>query len=158
MFLQFPEPVLGRTRSTRKDSVRVTESFGIGIRRAILSSSCSLPYGTGRNSSDTCLPVELRRVGGGLLVTPQRQHAHPALNPGPGAFGHGLLGGSELLADSAAQFPALGALRTVDHHHVVKQHVARLRLDVDWPQALPSRGGPCVRRHRRPRHDFRESP
>ncbi len=31
MFLQFPEPVLGRTRSTRKDSVRVTESFGIGI-------------------------------------------------------------------------------------------------------------------------------
>ena len=25
MFLQFPEPVLGRTRSTRKNSVRVTE-------------------------------------------------------------------------------------------------------------------------------------
>ena len=34
MFLQFPEPVLGRTRCTRKDSVRVTEFFGIGMRRA----------------------------------------------------------------------------------------------------------------------------
>ena len=34
MFLQFSEPVLGRTRSTRKDSVRVTESFGIGITGA----------------------------------------------------------------------------------------------------------------------------
>ena len=33
MFLQFPEPALGRTCSTRKDSVRVTESFGIGIRQ-----------------------------------------------------------------------------------------------------------------------------
>ena len=31
MFLQFPEPVLGRTRCTRKDSVRVTEFFGIGM-------------------------------------------------------------------------------------------------------------------------------
>ena len=31
MFLQFPEPALGRTRSTPKNSVRVTESFGIGI-------------------------------------------------------------------------------------------------------------------------------
>ena len=51
------------------------------------------------------LPVELRRVGGGLLVTPQRQHAHPALNPVPGAFGHGLLGGPELVVDSTAQFP-----------------------------------------------------
>ena len=35
MFLQFPEPVLGRTRSTREDSVRVTESFGIGITRIL---------------------------------------------------------------------------------------------------------------------------
>ena len=34
MFLQFPEPALGRTRSTRKNSVRVTESFGIGMRIA----------------------------------------------------------------------------------------------------------------------------
>ena len=34
MFLQFPEPVLGRTRCTRKDSVSVTEFFGIGMRRA----------------------------------------------------------------------------------------------------------------------------
>ena len=33
MFLQFSESVLGRTRSTRKNSVRVTEFFGIGIRR-----------------------------------------------------------------------------------------------------------------------------
>ena len=31
MFLQFLEPALGRTRSTRKNSVRVTESFGIGM-------------------------------------------------------------------------------------------------------------------------------
>ena len=31
MFLQFPEPVLGRTRSTRKNSVTFTEFFGIGI-------------------------------------------------------------------------------------------------------------------------------
>ena len=31
MFLQFPEPALGRTRSTRNDSVRVAELFGIGI-------------------------------------------------------------------------------------------------------------------------------
>ena len=31
MFLQFPEPVLGRTRSTRKNSVRVTGFFGTGI-------------------------------------------------------------------------------------------------------------------------------
>ena len=33
MLLQFPEPALGRTRSTRKNSVRVTESFGIGMSR-----------------------------------------------------------------------------------------------------------------------------
>ena len=33
MFLQFPEPVLGRTRSTRKDSVTLMESFGIGMTR-----------------------------------------------------------------------------------------------------------------------------
>ena len=34
MFLQFPEPVLGRTHSTRKNSVRVAEFFGIGITGA----------------------------------------------------------------------------------------------------------------------------
>ena len=34
MFLQFPEPALGRTRFTRKDSVTLTESFGIGISRS----------------------------------------------------------------------------------------------------------------------------
>ena len=33
MFLQFPEPVLGRTRSTRKDSIRVTESFRLGMKQ-----------------------------------------------------------------------------------------------------------------------------
>ena len=33
MFLQFLEPVLGRTRSTRKDSVTLMESFGIGMIR-----------------------------------------------------------------------------------------------------------------------------
>ncbi len=31
MFLQFPEPALGRTRSARKNSVRVTEFFGTGL-------------------------------------------------------------------------------------------------------------------------------
>ena len=33
MFLQFPEPALGRTRSTRKNSVTLTEFFGIGMRK-----------------------------------------------------------------------------------------------------------------------------
>ena len=32
MFLQFSEPALGRTRSTRKDSERFRNSFGIGLR------------------------------------------------------------------------------------------------------------------------------
>ena len=31
MFLQFPEPVLGRTRSTWKNSATLTEFFGIGM-------------------------------------------------------------------------------------------------------------------------------
>ena len=35
MFLQFLEPALGRTRFTRKDSVTLTESFGIGMSRAM---------------------------------------------------------------------------------------------------------------------------
>ena len=35
MFLQFPKPVLGRTRSTRKNSVRVANFFGIGMRVAL---------------------------------------------------------------------------------------------------------------------------
>ena len=33
MFLQFPEPALGRTRSTRKNSVRVAEFLGTGMSR-----------------------------------------------------------------------------------------------------------------------------
>ena len=44
MFLQFPEPVLGRTRSTRKDSVRVTESFGIGMMRQNSGSHRHAPH------------------------------------------------------------------------------------------------------------------
>ena len=35
MFLQFPEPVLGRTRSTRKNSVTLTKFFGICITRPL---------------------------------------------------------------------------------------------------------------------------
>ena len=38
MFLQFPEPALGRTRFTRKDSVTLTESFGIGMIRTPIES------------------------------------------------------------------------------------------------------------------------
>ena len=46
MFLQFQEPVLGRTRSTRKDSIRVTESFGIGMTGKMLVSEMlhGLPF------------------------------------------------------------------------------------------------------------------
>ena len=43
MFLQFPEPVLGRTRCTRKDSVRVTEFFGIGIRLYVRVKGLPMP-------------------------------------------------------------------------------------------------------------------
>ena len=51
MFLQFPEPVLGRTRSTRKDSVRVTEFFGIGMSGHV---ACSLWERPGYGGQSSC--------------------------------------------------------------------------------------------------------
>ncbi len=46
MFLQFPEPVLGRTRSTQENSVTLTEFFRIGMTGEILVPEMShgLPF------------------------------------------------------------------------------------------------------------------